>query len=253
VSGARLARAALAATLAGLLLALLLLPRPWTLPGGAGFFAAEGDALHHVVKRALVGLRAGGAAVRGAARDGARLDGARGYRAAPAAPPALARAVPARRGRARRRAALRARDRERLVGRGLAGAAHRRGQYRPPPAPDGPAPRFVAVPWIRTFFDYEAHQPPAAERGLARLGGPLARSARRRARELRRAGAAPADLRHVARHDRPAGALGGGLGLPRAGAATAFLLALHPWHIETATGRAASPSWASPPRPAPSR
>lgn len=239
MSPRRAARALLLAALAGCALFLLLAAPPWQLPGGPGFFAHEGDALHHVVLRALwwgTALAAGLCAA---------LFATAGIWTAPVAPrepppprvprwlvPLLLAAV-----------LLGAGVRWQLVRGGLwwdeAWLVRRIavGEFRPEPSPGGPSPRFVAVPWIRTLFEYEKptnHQPQSA---ASRLANDLWRAA---------SGAAPHEFDELALRFPPfaaglativlLGLLVAEWGFPRAGAAAAFLLALQPWHIEIATG-----------------
>jgi hypothetical protein len=238
VSGARFARLALAAGLAGLLLFLLLAPRPWDVPGGPGFFAREGDALHHVVQRSLFYGAALAALLCAALLATARLWTAplapapAGPRVPRWLPPLLAVAI-----------LLGGALRFELATGGLwwdeAWIVERIvvGEFRPEPRLGGPEPRFVAVPWIRTFFEYEKptnHLPQSVASRLsvdfwrAASGGEPA-SFDERALRLPTYAAALATIALL-------GLLGAAWGFPRAGAAAAFLLALHPWHIETATG-----------------
>jgi hypothetical protein len=238
VSAARLARAGLAAALGGLLLFLLIAPRPWDVPGGPAFFAREGDALHHVVQRSLFYAAALAAALCAGLLASLRLWTAPAGPAPPArrAPrwlaPALALAVLLG-------AALRFElatgslwwDEAWLVQRIVVGG------FRPEPSLDGPEPRFVPVPWIRTFFDYEKPTNHLPQSVASRVSVDLWRAARgappesfdERALRLPTFGAALATILLV-------GLLGAAWGHPRAGAAAALLLALHPWHVETATG-----------------
>ena len=239
MSPRRAARALLLAALAGCALFLLLAAPPWQLPGGPGFFAHEGDALHHVVLRALwwgTALAAGLCAA---------LFATAGIWTAPVAPrepppprvprwlvPLLLAAL-----------LLGAGVRWQLVRGGLwwdeAWLVRRIavGEFRPEPGPGGQSPRFVAVPWIRTLFEYEKptnHQPQSA---ASRLANDLWRAA---------SGAAPHEFDEFALRFPPfaaalativlLGLLVAEWGFPRAGAAAAFLLALQPWHIEIATG-----------------
>jgi hypothetical protein len=238
VSGARLARGALAALLGALLLGLLLAPRPWDVPGGPGFFAREGDALHHVVQRALFWGAALAALLCAALLATARLWSA----PLPAAPPAprnprwlaplLAIAVLLG-------GALRFElatggvwwDEAWLVQRIVVG------NFRPEPSLGGPEPRFVPVPWIRTFFEYEKPTNHLPQSVASRVAVDLWRAA---------SGGEPGSFDELALR-LPTftaalatiallGLLVAAWGFPRAGAAAAFLLALHPWHVETATG-----------------
>jgi len=238
VRGARLLRGALAALLAALLLGLLLAPKPWDVPGGPGFFAREGDALHHVVQRALFW----GAALAALLCGGLLATARRWSAPLPAAPPApraprwlaplLAIAVLLG-------GALRFDlatgglwwDEAWLVQRIVVGS------FRPEPSLAGPEPRFVAVPWIRTFFEYEKPTNHLPQSVASRVAVDLWRAASggepgsfdERALRLPTFAAALATIALI-------GLLGAAWGFPRAGAAAAFLLALHPWHVETATG-----------------
>jgi hypothetical protein len=239
VSRLRAVRLALGALLAAALLALALAPPPWQLAGGPGFFAREGEALHVVVSRALwwSGAAAALLAALLLATAGRWVPGAPPpARPAPRRPPWL---VPLLAAALLVGAALRADlaagglwwDEAWLVRRIAVG------DFRPEPSPGGPAPRFVPVAWIRTLFDYRKPTNHLPQSAASRLSAGAWRAA---------SGGAPGSFSELAlRLPSLAAALATivwlGLlvadwGFPRAGAAAAFLVALHPWHIELATG-----------------
>ena len=242
VSRPRLARAALAAALAACALFLVAAPKPWDVPGGPGFFAHPGDPLHETVRRSLWWSALGVGALLGLLLATLPLWTAP-LSAAPAPAPARPRWLPPA-----------------LVAAVLLGAALRFtlwsgglwwdeawlvrrivvGEVRPAPALDGSVaetPRFVRAAWMRTLFEYEKptnHLPQSAASRVAvdawrALSGGAPESFAERALRLPTYVAGLATIALV-------GLLVAAWGFPRAGAATAFLLAFHPWHLETATG-----------------
>ena len=110
------------------------------------------------------------------------------------------------------------------------------GEFRPAETPAGRELRFVAVPWIRTLFEYEKPTNHLPQSAASRLANDAWRAA---------TGAAPEAFDELALRLPPfaaalativlLGLLVAEWGFPRAGVAAAFLLALQPWHIELAT------------------
>jgi len=233
------ARLVLAGALAALAGVLLVVEPPWRVPGGPSFFAREGEALVPVVKRALWWSALAAAAICAALFAGARLWTAplSGPRAAPApAPrwlgPALLAAL-----------LLGAGVRAPLAGSGLwwdeAWAVRRAivGEHEPAPALDGPAPRFEAAPWARTLFAWEKptnHLPQsiASRAALELWRAAVGAGPDRFDERVLRLPAVAAALLSIPL----LGLLVADWGYPRAGVAAALLLALHPWHVEDATG-----------------
>jgi hypothetical protein len=239
VSATRVARALLLGALAVLALALLLAPGPWEIPGGPGFFASEHDPLHLVVRRALWWSGALAAGLVAALLATFRLW---------TAPVAAREPAPARTPRwlvplLLAAALLGAGVRWQLATGGLwwdeAWLVRRIvvGEFRPEPTPGGPERAFVAVPWIRTLFEYEKPTNHLPQSAASRLANDLWRAAR---------GAEPSAFDELVLRLPPfvaclativlLGLLAAEWGFPRAGAAAAFVLALQPWHIELATG-----------------
>ena len=228
----------LAAALAALAALLVALDPPWRVPGGPAFFARDGEALVPIVKRALWWSALASAALCAALLASVRVWTAplAGPRAArPAAPRWLAPGLLAA-------LALGALVRGPLAASGLwwdeAWVVRRAvvGQVEPAPSLDGPAPHFERVGWARTLFawDKPTNHPPQSF--AARLSVDAWRAA---------TGAAPSAFDELALRLPSVlaallsipllGLLVADWGFPRAGVAAAFLLALHPWHVEDAT------------------
>jgi hypothetical protein len=239
VSPVRTARIALLALMAVLLLFLLLGAKPWHLPGGPGFFAHEDEPLHVVVARALWWSAAFGAALCAGLAATARLWAAPRPTRGAAAPSPPRWLLPLLLAAVLLGGALRAElalgglwwDEAWLVRRIVVG------EFRPEPSLDGPAPRFVAAPWIRTLFDYRKPTNHLPQSAASRLSVDAWRAA---------TGAPPEAFDELALR-LPSllaalatiallGLLVADWGFPRAGAAAAFALALHPWHIELGSG-----------------
>jgi hypothetical protein len=239
MSARRASRWLLGAALGALGLYLALGAKPWHVPGGPGFFAHPEDALLDVVKRALWWSAAGCAALC------TLLLATTAAWTAPVAPRG-----PAAPGLPRWLAPL-------LVAAVLLGAGLRFtlatgslwwdeawlvrriavGEFRPPATLDAPHGPFRPAPWVVTLFDYRKptnHLPQSAASRLsvelwrAATGAP-AQAFDELALRLPTLAAALVTIVLV-------GLLAADWGHPRAGVAAAFLLALQPWHIETATG-----------------
>jgi hypothetical protein len=234
----RTARVLLAAALAGLAALLVALEPPWQVPGGPAFLARDGEPLVPIVKRALWWSALASALLCAALLATARrwtapLPGAR-----PPAPPAPRWLAPG----LLAALLLGALVRGPLATSGLwwdeAWVVRRAavGEFEPGPSLDGPVPRFERVPWVRTVFAWEKPTNHLPQSAAARVSLGVWRAA---------AGADPWAFDELALR-LPSllaalasipllGLLVAEWGFPRAGVASALLLALHPWHVEDAT------------------